>query len=143
MVTHVGTPLRVLILRYLFGECLGIVVAIALWVTCRPFFLGLPPNFILYPSQEALDQRLFTYTVFGVGAIVAGLLVTQWRMAASSIVATVGYFGVAVATQGLLSNPDYWKLIERGYAVRGLEMTCFGLILGALIALGHRAAHRK
>lgn len=110
----------------------GACIAILLWVHARPVLLGLSPTYILFPRHETLEQRLFVYAIFGVGAAVAALLATRGRVLVAAVAGTLTYFVVVATIQGLLVNPDYWKLTERGYAWRGAEVLLLSLSLGAL-----------
>ena len=108
------------ILRELVAVALGITLAMALWVVLRPMLLELPPGYILFASQETMSQRLFVYAVFSVGAITGALVAHRWRAdTAAALAGTLAYFGLIFTIEQLLVNPDYWKLVERGYLARG------------------------
>ncbi|MGH2368608.1 MAG: hypothetical protein ACRDI2_10440, partial [Chloroflexota bacterium] len=71
------------------------------------------------------------------GAAVAAFF-ARWKVVASAVAGSVAYFAIIFEVQHLFENPDYWKLTERGYVARGLEV----LVIGAVVGLGMTILHR-
>ena len=110
---------------------MGIGIPFLLWFTLRQRYLGIRTEVIQSAAHETLDERLFTYIVFGMGMIAAALVARnghRWYLA--PLTGGIGYVSLVVYLQNLWINPDLWKFWERGYATRLVEIAVIGGVIG-------------
>ncbi|MBM7843026.1 hypothetical protein [Herpetosiphon giganteus] len=75
-----------------------------------------------------------------------GLFARKHYLLLAPIIATSSYLLGVCYLQNLLVNPDLWKLSQRGYTVRMLEIASLGIALGWLVDRVRQAiilSHRK
>jgi hypothetical protein len=110
---------------------IGIGLPFLLWFTLRQRYLGIQADAIRFAAHETLDERLFTYIVFGMGMVAAALVARnghRWYLA--PLTGGSGYMSLVVSLQNLWINPDLWKFWERGYATRLVEIVVIGAVIG-------------
>ncbi|MFD3163110.1 hypothetical protein [Herpetosiphon sp. NSE202] len=65
--------------------------------------------------------------------LIGGLFARKHYLLLAPLIATSSYLLGVFYLQNLFVNPDLWKLSQRGYSVRALEIASIGIALGWLI----------
>lgn len=111
----------------------GFSSPLLLWFYIRERYLGIRIDMVSLPAYETIDERLFTYVVFGFGMAAAAFLARGWhRYYVAPLAGFISYIGLICSIQNLFVNPDVWKIWERGYIMRSVEIVSIGIILAIL-----------
>lgn len=116
------------------------------WIILRPLLLGISATYVIFAHNEPFSQRLFFYCIMSFSLLFGGLFARKQYLLLAPIIATSSYLLGVCYLQNLLVNPDLWKLSQRGYTVRMLEIACLGSALGWLVDRVRQAiilSHRK
>ncbi|KPL91226.1 hypothetical protein [Herpetosiphon geysericola] len=116
------------------------------WIVLRPLLLGISATYVVFARNEPFSQRLFLYCIMSFSLLVGGLFARKHYLLLAPIIATASYLLGVCYLQNLLLNPDLWKLSQRGYSVRMLEIASLALALGWLVDRVRQAiilSHRK